>query len=108
MIACVMNSTISSSLAAGASKQISSHFHVTNQAQLVLPTSIFLVGYVVGPLIFGPMSEWYGRKHIMIVAFAMFTIFSMACALADTFAALVVFRLLVGIPGSCAISVTGG
>ncbi|OJD34930.1 mfs general substrate transporter [Diplodia corticola] len=107
-ISCVMNSTISSSLAAGAIDDISAYFHVTNQAQLVLPTSIFIVGYVVGPLIFGPLSEWYGRKPVMVVAFAMFTVFSMACALADSFAALVVFRLLVGIPGSCAISVTGG
>ncbi|KAL1628218.1 hypothetical protein SLS54_001788 [Diplodia seriata] len=107
-IACVMNSTVSSSLAAGAADQISAYFGITNQAQLVLPTSIFLVGYVVGPLLFGPLSEWCGRKRVMVGAFAVFTVFSLACALADSFAALVVFRLLVGIPGSCAISVTGG
>ncbi|KAK7717020.1 hypothetical protein SLS57_006427 [Botryosphaeria dothidea] len=104
----VMNSTISSSLAAGSTDQISEYFHITSQAQLVLPTSIFLVGYVIGPLFFGPLSESYGRKLIMIVAFAVFTIFTLACAVADTFAGLVVFRLLVGIPGSCAISVVGG
>lgn len=104
----VMNSTISSSLAAGSTDQISEYFHITSQAQLVLPTSIFLVGYVIGPLFFGPLSESYGRKLIMIAAFAVFTIFTLACAVADTFAGLVVFRLLVGIPGSCAISVVGG
>ncbi|GME31829.1 Major facilitator superfamily [Neofusicoccum parvum] len=104
----VMNSTISSSLAAGATDPIAKYFHITSQAQLVLPTSIFLVGYVIGPLFFGPLSEAYGRKLIMILAFAMFTVFTLACAVADTFAGLVVFRLLVGIPGSCAISVVGG
>ncbi|KAH7055834.1 major facilitator superfamily domain-containing protein [Macrophomina phaseolina] len=104
----VMNSTISSSLTAGNVDQISEYFHITSQAQLVLPTSIFLVGYMIGPLIFGPLSESYGRRLIMIGAFALFTIFTLACAVADNFASLIVFRLLVGIPGSCAISVVGG
>ncbi|KAL1650867.1 hypothetical protein SLS58_000986 [Diplodia intermedia] len=104
-----MNSTVSSSLAAGATDQIAADFGIADhEARLVLPTSIFLVGYVVGPLLFGPLSEWCGRKRVMVAAFAAFTVFSLACALADSFAALVVFRLLVGIPGSCAISVTGG
>ncbi|EOD47242.1 putative mfs multidrug transporter protein [Neofusicoccum parvum UCRNP2] len=74
----VMNSTISSSLAAGATDPIAKYFHITSQAQLVLPTSIFLVGYVIGPLFFGPLSEAYGRKLIMILAFAMFTVFTLA------------------------------
>jgi MFS family permease len=75
---------------------------------LILPTSIYLVGYVCGPMIWGPLSESYGRKGTMIYSFAMFTIFSIATAVAPTFAALIIFRLLVGIGGSCAISVVGG
>ncbi|KAK7534982.1 membrane transporter [Phyllosticta citribraziliensis] len=107
-IVAVLNSTISSSLSSGASSELSAYFDVTNQSLLVLPTSIFIVGYVVGPLIFGPLSEFYGRKWVMTGAFAMFTAFTLGCALAQSFAQLVVFRLLVGVPGSCAISVVGG
>lgn len=44
----------------------------------------------------------------MMISFAIFTIFSIASAASPNFAALVVFRLLVGIGGSCAISVVGG
>jgi predicted MFS family arabinose efflux permease len=44
----------------------------------------------------------------MVYSFAILTIFSVASALAPNFAALVVFRLFVGIGGSCAISVVGG
>jgi predicted MFS family arabinose efflux permease len=44
----------------------------------------------------------------MVYSFAILTIFSIASALAPNFAALVVFRLFVGIGGSCAISVVGG
>ncbi|KAF2874227.1 major facilitator superfamily domain-containing protein [Massariosphaeria phaeospora] len=104
----VINSTISSTLAAGATAPISEHFHETNEIHLILPTSIFLVGYVAGPMIWAPLSESYGRKWTMIASFAVFSIFSVASAVAPTFAALVVFRLFVGLGGSCAISVVGG
>ena len=44
----------------------------------------------------------------MLAAFAMLTIFSIASALSPNFAALVVFRFLVGVGGSCALAVVGG
>ncbi|KAF2010969.1 MFS general substrate transporter [Aaosphaeria arxii CBS 175.79] len=104
----VMNSTISSSLAAGATKPISKKFGVTDETRLILPTSIFLVGYTCGPLVWGPLSESFGRKWPMIASFAMFTIFSIASAVSPNFASLVVFRWLVGVGGSCSLSVVGG
>lgn len=44
----------------------------------------------------------------MIGTFFFFTIFTMACALAPSFPALLIFRLIVGINASSPISVTGG
>ncbi|KAH8728178.1 major facilitator superfamily domain-containing protein [Phaeosphaeriaceae sp. PMI808] len=96
------------SSAAGAIEPISRHFNQTSEYVLILPTSMLLVGYVFGPMAWGPLSESYGRKGTMIYSFALFTIFSIASAVAPNFAALVVFRLFVGIGGSCAISVVGG
>lgn len=104
----VLNSTVGSTLASGATQELSDYFHVTNQAQLVLPTSIFLVGYCVGPIAWGPLSETYGRRMVMFSAFLGFTAFTLGCALSPTYAAFVVFRLLCGIFGSCPISVLGG
>ncbi|KAF2265147.1 MFS general substrate transporter [Lojkania enalia] len=104
----VMNSTISSSLAAGATIQISDRFNEKNEYRLILPTSIYLVGYTVGPLLWGPLSEAFGRKWTMIWAFALFTIFSIASSTSPNFAALIVFRWIVGIGGSCPIAVVGG
>ncbi|KAG9886624.1 hypothetical protein KCV05_g19351, partial [Aureobasidium melanogenum] len=46
-VALVMSSTIGSSIAAGASHQFAAYFDITNQAQLVLPTSSYLIGYVL-------------------------------------------------------------
>lgn len=48
----VMNSTISSSIASGVSAPTSEHFHIKDDELLVLPVSIYLVGYVIGPLVF--------------------------------------------------------
>jgi MFS family permease len=103
-----MNSTMNSSLAAGAVGPISRHFNEYNEYKLILPTSMYLVGYACGPMLWGPLSESYGRKGTMVISFAILTIFSIASAVAPNFAALVIFRLLVGVGGSCAISVVGG
>ncbi|KAF2124722.1 MFS general substrate transporter [Dothidotthia symphoricarpi CBS 119687] len=104
----VINSTMTSGLAAGAAGPISRHFNETNEYKLILPTSIYLVGYVCGPMVWGPLSESYGRKGTMIYSYALFTVFSIASAVSPNFSALVVFRLFAGIGGSCAISVVGG
>jgi MFS family permease len=103
----VVNSTMSSSLPSNAIPIISEYFHITSSAQ-ILPISKYLFGYVLGPLLFGPLSETFGRKPIMISTFFLFTILTMACALAPNFAALLVFRIFTGISASSPISVTGG
>lgn len=69
---------------------------------------MYLIGYVLGPVLFGPLSETYGRKPIMISTFFLFTAFTMACALSPNFPALLIFRLLTGVNASSPISVTGG
>ena len=66
------------------------------------------VGYVVGPTVFGPLSEHYGRNWVMAAAFLIYTAMTLGCALAPNFAALVVFRLIAGIGASCPIAVVGG
>lgn len=104
----VMNSTIGSSLPSGASSFIAKYFDITNQEQLVLPISMYLIGYVLGPLFWGPMSEAYGRKKPMLTSFTLYTIFMMASAVAPTFPALLVFRLLAGIMASAPNAITAG
>jgi multidrug resistance protein len=107
-IVLVLNSTIGSSLASGATSQTAEQFGITNQAQLVLPTSIYLIGYVLAPLVFSPLSEQYGRKIVMISTFILYTAFSLGCALAPSWSGLIIMRLLTGVGASTPISVTGG
>jgi MFS family permease len=104
----VVNSTMGSSLPSNAIPIISKYFHITSTYADILPISMYLVGYVLGPLLFGPLSETYGRKVIMLLTFGGFTIFTMACAVAPNFPALLIFRLLTGICASSPIAVVGG
>ncbi|KAJ5232129.1 hypothetical protein N7468_005085 [Penicillium chermesinum] len=104
----VMNSTIASSICSGAVPQIAAEFNITNQEALVLPTSIFLIGYIVGPLLWGPSSEYFGRRRPLFIAFCGFIIFMMACAVADSYPSLLVFRLLNGMMASSPIATVGG
>lgn len=55
-----------------------------------------MVGYIIGPLLFGPLSEKIGRQPVMIGTFIGYLIFMLACSGAPNYAALLVFRLLGG------------
>jgi Na+/melibiose symporter-like transporter len=104
----VVNSTLGSALPSNAIPYISKEFGITSKTARILPVSMYLVGYVFGPLLFGPLSETYGRKIVMISTFILFTLFTLACALAPNLAALSVFRLFAGIYASSPLSVAWG
>ncbi len=106
--ATVINSTLGSSLPSGAIGPIAEHFNVTNDIQLVLPISCFLMGYVIGPILCGPLSEHYGRKRPILGTFVLFILFNMACAVAPTWASLLVFRFFTGIVASGPIAIIPG
>lgn len=75
---------------------------------LVLLNSVYLAGFAVGPLAFGPLSEYLGRQPVLIGTYIGYTIFTMACALAPTYASLLVFRSLCGIHAAAPNAVLGG
>ncbi|KAE9380802.1 MFS general substrate transporter [Stipitochalara longipes BDJ] len=104
----VLNSTISSALPSGNAAAISTALKIRSSAQLVLLTSIYLLGYVFGPLVFGPLSEIYGRKTVLLPTFFCFTVLTLGCALAPNWGALVVLRLLTGLAASAPITIVGG
>ena len=106
-ILATLNSVLGSSLPSGYGNVIGEHFGVSG-ASLVLPISLWLCGYIVGPLVFGPLSERYGRQIVMWSTAAGFTIFNIAINFSPNFVSFVIFRLIMGIFGSSAISVTGG
>ncbi|EXJ95101.1 hypothetical protein A1O1_00220 [Capronia coronata CBS 617.96] len=104
----VFNSTLGSSLPSGAISFIAKHFDITDDIQLPLPISCFLAGYVVGPMLCGPLSENNGRKPVLLAFFLVSTIFTMASAVAPSWPTLLFFRFICGVGLSAPISIAGG
>lgn len=104
----VINSTMGSSLPSNAIPIISDQFNITSSYSKVLPMSMYLVGYIFGPVLFGPLSETYGRRNIMVSTFVVFTIFTLACAAAPSWGSFLFFRLVTGVSASSPIAVIGG
>ncbi|KAH7920091.1 MFS general substrate transporter [Leucogyrophana mollusca] len=61
-----------------------------------LTVALFVTGYCVGPLLWGPLSEQYGRRPIFIISFFVYMCFQIGCALAPNTAAILIFRFLGG------------
>lgn len=104
----VFNSNLGSSLPAGAVAEIAQHFSITKHSQLVLLNSLYLVGYTLGPLLFGPMSEHLGRRPVLIASHILYCLFTIACALSPRYGVLLLFRTLCGLVGAAPNAVVGG
>ena len=61
-----------------------------NKIQYVI--SAFLAGTGIGALIYGPLSDRFGRKPILLFSVLGSTIFSLACSFADSFDFLIAMR----------------
>lgn len=92
----------------GALDAIADHFEVTDRVHLVLLNSLYMVGYVLGPLLFGPMSEYVGRRPVLIGTLLGYLVFMLACSGAPNYPALLVFRLLCGINAAAPTAVITG
>lgn len=61
-----------------------------------LGLSMFVMGLGLGPMFLGPLSEFYGRRPIYIVAFGFFLVWIIPCALARNIQTMIVVRFLDG------------
>ncbi|KAJ5091591.1 hypothetical protein NUU61_006461 [Penicillium alfredii] len=104
----VLNSGISSALPSNAVPTIMQDFDQSGDGQQVLPTAVFLIGYVIGPLVFSPLSETMGRKPVLFWTFSIFVLATLGCALAPNWSSLLVFRAICGTMGAAPQTVIGG
>jgi DHA1 family bicyclomycin/chloramphenicol resistance-like MFS transporter len=70
------------------------HIATENERQLVV--SFYMLGFGTTQLLYGPLSDRYGRKPVLIVSLILYLGFSLACAAAGSFALLLTARLLQG------------
>jgi len=70
--------------------------------------SVYLLGFAFGPLLIAPLSEIYGRLPVYHITNIGFTVFCVACALAPSLDALIVFRFFCGVFGCASVTNGGG
>lgn len=61
-----------------------------------LTLSLFVAGFLIAPLVGGPLADRFGRRPALLGALLAFTVTSLMCAAAPTFATLLVARFLQG------------
>ncbi|MGA8195086.1 MAG: multidrug effflux MFS transporter [Acetobacteraceae bacterium] len=71
-----------------------------------LTITLYLIGLAIGQLLYGPISDRFGRRPVLLGGLALFTLAGIATAAAPTAWALVVARILQSI-GACAGLVLG-
>ncbi|KAF2862871.1 MFS transporter [Piedraia hortae CBS 480.64] len=99
----VCNATFASSSPSGCLVGIAEHFKVSREAASLVMT-MFLLGYCAGPLVWAPLSEFYGRRWIFYATFLVYLAFTFLCAFANNFASLLIGRFLSGTFASAALS----
>lgn len=63
-------------------------------------TTGFVLGFVVGPLLWAPMSEVFGRRLLFIGTYILFTIFNGGAIASQNIWTLIILRFLAGTAGS--------
>jgi DHA1 family bicyclomycin/chloramphenicol resistance-like MFS transporter len=65
-------------------------------ARAGLMMSLFMIGFAVAPLFYGPASDRYGRKPIVVLACMLFIFAGIGCALARSLPTLLMWRVVQG------------
>ena len=62
--------------------------------------AVFLLGFSLGPLIFGPLSDAFGRRKLIYSSLLLFSVFSILCSISFNIYLLIIFRFFQAVFGS--------
>lgn len=79
---------------------------VASAGQVRLSLSVYLAGFCAGQLFYGPASDLWGRRPVLLVGLGVFVVGSLGCMAATDAAMLIAMRLVQGL-GSCVGIVVG-
>jgi len=102
-----MTATFASSIFSSGTNEVAAEFDVGDEVA-VLGTSLFLFGFGLGPLLFAPLSEVYGRKPAVIIPTFISGIFAFGCGASENIQGVLITRFFQGVFGSAPVTNTGG
>ena len=68
----IFHRTFASSAPSAIVPQLTHQFGFSGEVG-TLTISLFVAGYCIGPILWGPLSEQYGRRPIFLIAFLVYT-----------------------------------
>ncbi|WP_300449767.1 multidrug effflux MFS transporter [Accumulibacter sp.] len=78
----------------------------SDAAGVQLTLSVFLAGFACGQIFYGPLSDRFGRRPVMLAGLAIYGAASLACVFADSIEMLIFARFVQAL-GACAGPVLG-
>jgi DHA1 family bicyclomycin/chloramphenicol resistance-like MFS transporter len=72
-------------------------------AHVQLTVSSYLIGFAVGKVVYGPLSDRHGRRPVLLAALALYLASTLGCAASQSVDVLIGARFLQGIGGSGSI-----
>lgn len=102
-----MGATLASSIYSPAVRPIEQEFGASHEVAL-LGLALLLLGFAFGPLLWGPVSEVYGRKPGALLPYFVGAIFSLATGAAKDVPTILITRLFTGLFASAPVTNTGG
>ncbi|KAK2751167.1 MFS siderochrome iron transporter 1 [Myotisia sp. PD_48] len=96
-----------SSAYTGGANQIAQEFKASSEL-VTLGVSLFVLGFAIGPLVWAPMGELFGRQIIFAVSYCALTAFNGAAVGSQNMRTLLVLRFFAGAFGSSPLTNAGG
>lgn len=69
-------------------------------SEVQLTLGLFLIGFALAQLLYGPMADRFGRKPVMLGGLALFVLATLGCASSESIATLIGWRLLQALGGA--------
>ncbi|KAI9511524.1 MFS polyamine transporter [Russula earlei] len=102
-----LSATYASSSPSATAPFIEHAFHSSREVSYFVTTA-FLLGYVFGPVLWGPGSEMFGRRAVLIPTLIAFTLTHLGQGLAQNMRTLIVTRFLSGFFACAPLNNSGG
>ncbi|KAK4609561.1 Efflux pump vrtL [Fulvia fulva] len=99
---------VSSSMIAPGLRNVQADLHIQSDLEVEMGMSIFILGFAIGPLFLGPLSELFGRSVVLQLSNLFYMIFNLAGGFSRNSGELIAFRFLSGLGGSAPLGVGGG
>lgn len=96
-----------SSAYSGGVKEIIMEFQIS-QIVAILGVSLFVLGFAIGPLLWAPLSELFGRQILFSGTYMALTAFCGGCVGAKNIETLLILRFFAGAFGSSPLTNSGG